>query len=217
MTSPFNPKFYYRFFNNEFTGNSINAGMTPAFNTTVNMTAEGVSYSSENWQIFSQSDVYFIRNYDTGPDLQLGLTDDSPVVPRLLNTSGDLGQQWMLEQWSDGTWRITNLLMGNATALGIAGAGATIPAMDSSEGDEHWNVSINVSAGEITDSKMLSNVTHVQVSQQTLLSFEHSANYPRSRRLPQHPLPLPQRRNPQRLPHHRQNHQESPEVPSRVS
>lgn len=163
-TSPFNPRFYYRFFNDELDGTTMAVGQSPTVNTTVNMTTEQVTTSSENWQIFSQSDVYFIRNYQGGAELQLGLTSDSPTLPRLLNRSGALGQQWALNKWDDGTWRMTNMLVGNSTALGIAGAGDTQPAMDSSEGDEHWNISINISAGEIKDEKMLSNVTNVEVS-----------------------------------------------------
>jgi hypothetical protein len=32
------------------------------------------AYSSENWQLFFDSSIYFIRNYDYGADWQLGVT-----------------------------------------------------------------------------------------------------------------------------------------------
>ena len=141
----------------------MSTGIQPTAFTAVNMTQAQVFSSSENWQLYSQSDVYFIRNYDTGSQLQLGLTTDSRVIPQLLSRSGDLGQQWLLSPRQDGTWRVTNALLGNQLALGIAPAN-TIPGMDTSEDDGHWTIGINISAGNITDSAMLSSVTNVQVS-----------------------------------------------------
>jgi hypothetical protein len=138
MSSPFNAKNYYRFFNSIYPNNTISAGLFYAVNGPINMTTSETFSSTENWQIFYQSGLYFIRNYQAGAAIQLGLTADDLSVPRLLNSSGDLGQQWKLNQWSDGTWRMTNMLVSNSSSLGIARGGATVPAMDSSDADGHW-------------------------------------------------------------------------------
>jgi hypothetical protein len=164
MSSPFNPTAYYRFFNNVYPNNTISVGLIYSTNVAINMTTAQTFTSSENWQIFYQNGLYFIRNYQAGSALQLGLTSDDLSVPRLLNSSGDLGQQWRLNQWSDGKWRVTNMLVGNSSSLGIAPGGATVPAMDTSDDDGHWDISINVSAGTISDESMLAQVSNVQVS-----------------------------------------------------
>ena len=138
MSSPFNAKNYYRFFNSIYPNNTISAGVQYSVNGPINMTTQGTFTSSENWQIFYQSGLYFIRNYQAGAALQLGLTADQLSVPRLLYSSGGLGQQWQLNQRSDGTWRVTNMLVSNSSSLGIARGGLTVPAMDSSDADGHW-------------------------------------------------------------------------------
>jgi hypothetical protein len=161
----FNPKAYYRFFNKNYPNNTMSTGLlSPAPpGTPVNMTQAQNFCTCENWQIFYFAGRYFIRNYDTGSQLQLGLSADNTVVPQLLSRSGELGQQWALTQRSDSSWRITNALLGNQSALGLSPSN-TIPGIDSSEDDGHWEISINVSAGQITDANMLSDVQNVQVS-----------------------------------------------------
>jgi hypothetical protein len=162
MSSPFNSKNYYRFFNSVYPNHTISEGLIYSVNGSVNMTISETFSSTENWQLFYQSGLYFIRNYQSGSALQLGLTADDLSVPRLLNSSGDLGQQWKLNQFSDGTYRITNGLLSNSSSLGI-GPGDTVPAMDTSDGDGHWDISINISAGTISDAAMLASVSNVQV------------------------------------------------------
>jgi hypothetical protein len=163
--SAFSSEAYYRFFNNIYPNNTMSSGLNgPApSGTEVNMTQEAAFSSSENWQIFYSSGRYFIRNYNNAAQLQLGLTEDNTIVPQLLNSTGELGQQWDLTQRSDSTWRITNALTGNQTALGLA-VSNTVPGMDTADSDGHWDVSINVSAGTISDESMLSDVQNVQVS-----------------------------------------------------
>jgi hypothetical protein len=90
---PFDPKSYYRLANKMLANYTVGTlGSAPL--AAVNMTSIGSS-SSENWQIYYQSQpgVYFIRNYDAGSQLQLGLTADSAIIPRLLSRAGDLSQQ----------------------------------------------------------------------------------------------------------------------------
>lgn len=162
--SVFGNQAYYRFQNNVNSNLTMSSGLAsaaPAL-TEASMTTLG-SLSSENWQIFYSSGVYFIRNYDDGAGLQLGLTTTNGVVPEFLNSSGDLGQQWDFTQRSDGTWRITNILTGNGTVLGLVDS-QTTPAMNTDDDNGHWDVTINASAGTITDSAMLAAVSNVQVS-----------------------------------------------------
>ena len=140
----------------------MSTGLQYTVATSVNMTQAQTFTSSENWQIYSQSGRYFIRNYDAGSQVQLGLTTTSRTVPQLLPRSGDLGQQWFLTLRQDGTWRVSNALVGNQTSLGVS-TGNTVPGMDTNENDGHWNIGINISAGDISDSGMLSDVQNVQV------------------------------------------------------
>jgi hypothetical protein len=160
---PFITNQYYRFFNSIYPNNTISAGLVYTVNGPVNMTKSETFSSTENWQIFDQSGIYFIRNYQSGAALQLGLTADNLVVPRLLNSSGDLGQQWKFNQRPDGTYRVTNGLVSDSSSLGIAPGGATVPAMDTSDADGHWDISINVSAGKISNAAMLASVENIQV------------------------------------------------------
>lgn len=164
MSSPFNVKNYYRFFNSIYPNHTISAGVYYKVYAPINMTIQETYTSTENWQLFYQAGIFFIRNYQSGADLQLGLTADDLTTPRLLRTSGALGQQWKITLRSDSTYRITNGLVSNASSLGIAPAGATVPAMDSDDNNGHWNISINQSAGTILDPAMLAPVKNIVVS-----------------------------------------------------
>lgn len=128
------------------------------------MTTQESFSSTENWQLFYQAGVYFIRNYQSGADLQLGLTEDDLTTPRLLHSSSALGQQWTITARSDSTYRLTNGLVANSSSLGIAPAGARVPAMDTADTDGHWTIGINQSAGTISDADMLASVDNVVVS-----------------------------------------------------
>ncbi|QDS74890.1 hypothetical protein FKW77_003680 [Venturia effusa] len=153
----------------------LRQGLFVSTNGSVNMTIQQDFSSTENWQLFYQSGIYFIRNYQSGADLQLGLTEDDLTTPRLLIPSGDLGQQWTITARSDTTWRITNGLLSNVSSLGIATGGATVPAMDTDDADGHWQIGINQSAGTIEDESMLSSVANVVSSTATSTSPSSTA------------------------------------------
>ncbi|KAF2795604.1 hypothetical protein K505DRAFT_323970 [Melanomma pulvis-pyrius CBS 109.77] len=168
--TPFSPSSYYRFSNANFPNTGISTGYkyenTPPH---VGLTHYG-SRSSENWQVYRQHTpsgrtIYFLRNYDYGAALQLGVTPEHRAVPQLLPRSGALGQQWSLELGADGKWVLTNELLGNASFLGVSGGGDSgrytryVPSMNPSpDGTEHWTVLINVSAGEIKEREALCDV-----------------------------------------------------------
>jgi hypothetical protein len=159
--SPFDPKSYFRFSNDVFPNNTMSTGQQYTVETPVNATTLG-STSSENWQLYRQAGLYFIRNYNGGSNLQLGLTKESRIVPEMLPRSGDLGQQWLISRREDGSWRIANGLVGNGSVLSLS-VGNTVPGMDTSEVSGHWQISINLSAGEVTDPQMLTDVDNVEV------------------------------------------------------
>lgn len=165
--SPFDPTVYYRFSNAAYAGVTISTGYKTSSPDIV-FTPTG-SRSSENWQIYLQSGRYLLRNYDYGGALQLGLSSPSRAVPALLPKSGDLGQQWVLNQYSDGTWGLKNGLAGNATMLGasaeISGRGVVSPGMNPSpDGSEKWIITVNLSAGKIVRSDMLDEIAGLVVS-----------------------------------------------------
>lgn len=169
MTQPlqlFDPKLYYRFSNVKYKGVTISTGYKQSSSYT-SLTAAG-SRSSENWQIYRQAGRYIIRNYDYGAELQLGLTTTSPATPQLLPRSGALGQQWLLDQYEDGNWRVTNALYRNASVLGVSDAISSweiAPAMNpSADGSEKWIITVNLSAGEIKERGMLEDVMNLEVS-----------------------------------------------------
>jgi hypothetical protein len=168
-TSPFDPTAYYRLSNDATgAGLTLSLGLRSLPPPTPQMTQWG-AYSSENWQLFFDSGIYFIRNYDYGADWQLGVTEDnrSDSEPSLLNSSGALGMQWNLSQWGDGTWALRNELLGSLPLFAVSVAGAdgddTVPAMNLDQTAAHWTADINISAGRISDSAMLSALPSIQV------------------------------------------------------
>jgi hypothetical protein len=166
-TSPFDLTAYYRLSNDATgAGLTLSLGLRSLPPPTLQMTPWG-AYSSENWQLFFDSGIYFIRNYDYGADWQLGVTEDNRSVLRLLNSSGALGMRWNLSQWGDGTWALRNELLGSLPLFAVSVAGAdgddTVPAMNLDQTAAHWTADINISARRISDSAMLSALPSIQV------------------------------------------------------
>ncbi|KAF2109292.1 hypothetical protein BDV96DRAFT_244394 [Lophiotrema nucula] len=158
----FDPNSYYTFHNDVYPKNTISAGVEQSSNGVINMTQEQSFSSSENWQLYYQQGRYFIRNYDYGAGYQLGLDKASLSVPRLMQSSGELGQQWTLAKADGGLWKVTNGLLGNDTALGLSGHN-TVPGMQPSEDGTSWSISLNPSAGAPQDKAMLKDVANFEV------------------------------------------------------
>ena len=102
--------------------------------------------------------------------MQLGITSILRDVPRLLPRNGGLGQQWRIRSDSAGQWILSNALLGAGSVLGVSEGGnrkgftSKVPAINPSpDGTEHWIVTINVSAGEITALDALSEVAGLEV------------------------------------------------------
>ncbi|KAJ9628358.1 hypothetical protein H2204_009333 [Knufia peltigerae] len=109
--------------------------------------------SSQNWQVFFQEGVYFLRNYDYGAGYQLALKTAADSKPQLLPSSGDLTQQWNITVWPDGTRKLVNMAVGVFQYLGVSNNSAAdiIPVMNTAEDGSHWTFDINSSAGEVSD------------------------------------------------------------------
>jgi hypothetical protein len=110
------------------------------------------SYSSENWQIYFQDEVYFIRNFDYGANYQLAVSSTTDTQPQLLPTTGDLAQQWNITIWPDGTRKLVNMAVGEFQILGVStnSTDFIIPVMNTAEEGSHWTFDINSSAGEVS-------------------------------------------------------------------
>lgn len=124
------------------------------------------TYSSENWQIFPDSGIYFLRNHDWGDVYQLGVSDSNLFVPQMLVTGNDLAMQWNITQESGntGTWLIRNQLLNQADVLGVdIDANKTSPFMNTDLSGGQWIIDINLSAGAITSSAMLASFPSIQV------------------------------------------------------
>jgi hypothetical protein len=149
--------------------NTLSSGQLQNTKGNISMTEDG-KRSSENWQLYYQQGRYFIRNYDYLGTWQLGLTEDSKVVPRLLPRDGSLGQQWTLEKQDDGNFRFLNGLLGNDSALGLV-TGNTIPAMQVAGKGTAWTILPNLSAQGTgaKDPTMLKDNTDFEVSCTPLL------------------------------------------------
>jgi len=136
-SSFFNPKEYYYITTTKYSGYNLvsESDKTPAFLGEFNKT------SSENWQLFFQNGIFFIRNYRWGANLQLGLTPDNKGSPQLYTRSGDLGQQWTLRQVGANFVMMNGLLGASANFSFPDGVGR--PGMYSNTGGELWNITIN--------------------------------------------------------------------------
>jgi hypothetical protein len=159
-SSSFDPIRYYRFFNGDNKYVTLSSGQSRYSLGAINMTIIAWS-SSENWQLYNQSGRVLIRNYDFGAGFQLGISDDSLSKPRIMVESGDLGQQWTFSQLSDGSWQITNELLGDNAYLQLPD-GDTVPIMSNNKTGTHWFVEINNTVN-VTDAAMLSDVANLEV------------------------------------------------------
>lgn len=128
-TSSFSAFTWYNFNSTNLFNYTISAGLGKNSNGATNMTPMRTYSSSENWQLFPQKGVYFIRNWDYGSEFQLGLSFADQSAPKLYARSGALGQQWTLKQ-VDGGWTLVNGLLGNGSSL-VLDVGATAPVMKS--------------------------------------------------------------------------------------
>jgi hypothetical protein len=144
-TPAFDPRMFY----------TLQLASTPTY--TLNTRAfQGTSHApefmlqrtqaSENWQLFYQSGHYFIRNFDFGPQWQLGFAEgeSSPRTPLLLPQSGGIAQQWTLNK-VDGGWEIANELAGNGSRYALEGTGK-VPSMLQTgyeKSDAIWSIVAN--------------------------------------------------------------------------
>ncbi|OJJ44479.1 hypothetical protein ASPZODRAFT_168743 [Penicilliopsis zonata CBS 506.65] len=177
--NPFNSKYYYRFSNSGLGSNyTLSLGLKTDPPATPSMTTMG-AYSSENWQIFYDDGVYFLRNYDWGDTYQMGLTAED-TIPEMLTPDAALGMQWNISDGSTtGTYILRNMLIGSTNVLSTEALsdGLIVPIMNTDEtDDELWEIDINVSAGTITNDTMLSTYTSLQAATTTSKSTSTSTS-----------------------------------------
>ncbi|KAL6249145.1 hypothetical protein RBB50_004208 [Rhinocladiella similis] len=152
MSNLFDSNSYYRLSSDRYpNGVHLSDGYNPDIPASLYLGTTG--YSSENWQIFFQEGIYFLRNYDYGAQYQLAIKTVTDSKPQLLPTSGDLTQQWNITVWPDGTRRLVNMAVGDFQYLGVSNnsAGVIIPVINTAEDGSHWTFDINSSAGEVSE------------------------------------------------------------------
>lgn len=153
--SQFDPKRYYRLsntVNNSTLALGVNATEPPP---PLSITTFGF-YRSENWQLFYDDGVYFIRNLDYGSQYQLGLNTSDQSTPSMMKTGNGLGMQWNITTEigdNSGIWKLKNLLVGQANVLALGPSALTkkVPVMNTNPTEGKWMIDINPSAGEATD------------------------------------------------------------------
>lgn len=151
MGSQFDLTAYYRLSSDEYGPDArLNEGYYPVAPSPLVLGT--TSYSSENWLIFFQDDIYFLRNYDYGTAYQLAIGPSSATQPQLLPATGDLSQQWNITLWPDGTKKLVNLAVGPYQYLGVANDSSSniIPVMNTAELGSHRTFDINPSAGDMS-------------------------------------------------------------------
>lgn len=153
--SQFDPKRYYRIFNP-----ASNSTLTLGLNATeppspLELTPSGY-FSTENWQLFYDTGVYYIRNHDYASQYQLGLSSSDQSTPSMMHTGSGLGMQWNITTVAgdDGVWEMKNLFIGqsNVLALGSGVLNAKVPVMNTDPTDGKWIIGINPSASNVSDS-----------------------------------------------------------------
>lgn len=163
--SKFNATSFYRLTNNA-TGadRSMSCGnVTIPRDVTVNTIG---TTTSENWQFLYQDGVYFIRNMVYNTSYQLGVSQYLLSAPSMQKATTDLGQQWVIDSWGDGTYRFSNQLINsgatNITYMGVGMAWNSV-LMLNTEAASSWMVAANPSVGAVP-SAMLQTYTSIQVS-----------------------------------------------------
>jgi hypothetical protein len=162
INTPFDPTRYYRL-SNSLLGPNYTVAVVPNNPPDLPNIFPIRTGSSENWQLFYDGGVYFIRNYVYGSKYQLGVTKDNASVPQLLATDSSLGMQWNLTQ-DGGNWLIRNMLLGQGDLMGISADSLehTSLIMNTASNGAQWEVDINISAGTINET-MLSPFASIQV------------------------------------------------------
>ncbi|KAJ5785277.1 uncharacterized protein N7503_010489 [Penicillium pulvis] len=152
----FDSTYYYRF-SNTAVGDNETLAVGEANDPPNTPALDAIrSFTSENWQIFYDKGIYFIRNWDYGATYQLGLTADERTTPQLLATGAGIGMQWNLTKGDNG-WFMYNMLLGTDNMLGLdmSALNHTIPVMNTDTTGAQWSIDINTSAGKITNETML--------------------------------------------------------------
>ncbi|KAF2823289.1 hypothetical protein CC86DRAFT_409211 [Ophiobolus disseminans] len=134
---------FYTISSRALENSALNVGVTGKKGNTVQI-GNTADTSSENWQFFLQSDRYFIRNFDRGAEMQLGLSETDKLVPKLYPQSGNISQQWNLTR-SGNYWHMSNglepgvvLIMGSGKAVQMQG--------DAPDLNKDWQIQENPSA-----------------------------------------------------------------------
>ncbi|KAK5718855.1 hypothetical protein LTS12_027687 [Elasticomyces elasticus] len=155
--SQFDPKRYYRIFNPV-----SNSTLTLGHNATeppppLALIAIGY-FPSENWQLFYDDGVYFIRNHEYGSRYQLGLNSSDQSTPSMMDTGSGLGMQWNITTMDgdNGVWELKNLFVAqtNVLALGSGFLNMKVPVMNTDQTAGKWIIGINPSASNVSDSMM---------------------------------------------------------------
>ncbi|RFU30396.1 hypothetical protein B7463_g5949, partial [Scytalidium lignicola] len=164
----FDTAHYYRFFNT-LDGSNFTLTLGVKTDPPSPPTISPIRHTSENWQVFFDSGVYFIRNYDWGSQYQLGLPDNNSFVPQMLPTGVDLGMQWIITNTENGTWVLRNQLLSQADVLGVDpnAVDKTLPIMNTDPDGGQWLVDLNLPAGSITSSAMLATFSSIQSASST--------------------------------------------------
>lgn len=140
MSTPnFDAREFYRF-SNDIVFNTTMSGGNDIGKTRQMSMRRVAETSSENWQLFEQGGRFFIRNFNTGPTLQLGIARQNQETPLMYEKSGSLTQQWVVTE-SNGKFLLTNAYVGKDKFL-VSNSQGELKVQSVPQGSE-WAIELN--------------------------------------------------------------------------
>ncbi|KAF2022054.1 hypothetical protein BU24DRAFT_36572 [Aaosphaeria arxii CBS 175.79] len=188
---PFDDNYYYTIHAKVYPKRFLTSGINRPGD--INVTEEGLS--SGNWQFYFQGGRFFIRNYDYLSPWQLGIDINDRSVPRMMRSSGSLGQQWTLTRQGDDGWLWTNGLLGNESYLALSELN-TVPGMQTSKENALWDIQVNPSAERPKDGGMFTDVPNFEVATTSTSSSMSSTSLTSASTSPTQSLGNPNDNNP---------------------
>lgn len=159
----FQQNVWYRLININYASNdTLSSGIGRDTNGSLAMTEIETFSTSENWQIYSQEDRYFLRNRDYLDGYQLGI-NASLSTPQVMPSAEDVYQQWFFDRTDDDTFIIKNEGLGDNLVFGLA-LNNPIPQMSPNSQLAAWEIDPNLSADSVpVPNELLQSIVVVKV------------------------------------------------------
>lgn len=142
----FNNKTWYRLKNTYNPSSySLDVINDNGLNSTGNIhLARDGNFSGQHWQVKNVGDeTYILRTMFLGADRQLDITGPGRKIPTLKTGTREYTQQWRIQPWGDGTWRIENVYKGRFMCLDTVDEGTSVRLVSDNGPHSHSRVCNN--------------------------------------------------------------------------